>query len=231
MVERVLSMHEALGSIPSFSMFFFFFRLEWERLLPNKEKNNNWCYSLVVRIIGCGPIDPGSNPGSVTFFFFWQTSEGKKKGVIRESNPRPLAPKARIIPLDQSPKYWSPARYSRFVWMKDGKNKKQVRRPGIEPGSNAWKASILTIVLPTLVRLHFYSECQNCCCENSQNEKRISPAGIWTRVSRVRAEYPNQLDYRRWDVMWTRQNASRQDATHAGFVEPRTAVSTVVRMV
>ena len=25
-----------------------------------------------------------------------------------------------------------------------------VRRPGIEPGSNAWKASILTIVLPTL---------------------------------------------------------------------------------
>jgi hypothetical protein len=27
----------------------------------------------------------------------------QKKGVIRELNPRPLAPKARIIPLDQSP--------------------------------------------------------------------------------------------------------------------------------
>ena len=31
--------------------------------------------------------------------FFWQ-----KRGVMRESNSRPLAPKARIIPLDQSPK-------------------------------------------------------------------------------------------------------------------------------
>src|SRR6185437_2407088 len=27
----------------------------------------------------------------------------KKNGVMRESNSRPLAPKARIIPLDQSP--------------------------------------------------------------------------------------------------------------------------------
>ena len=30
----------------------------------------------------------------------------------------------------------------------------------------------------------------------TQNIK-ISPAGIWTRVLRVKAEYPNQLDYRR----------------------------------
>ena len=27
-----------------------------------------------------------------------------KKGAVRELNPRPLAPKARIIPLDQRPK-------------------------------------------------------------------------------------------------------------------------------
>lgn len=27
--------------------------------------------------------------------------EGKKKGLVRESNPGPLAPEARIIPLDQ----------------------------------------------------------------------------------------------------------------------------------
>ena len=33
----------------------------------------------------------------------------------------------------------------RFVW-----NKKSVRWPGIEPGSNAWKASMLTITPPTL---------------------------------------------------------------------------------
>ena len=28
-------------------------------------------------------------------------SEKKKKGPVRESNPGPLAPKARIMPLDQ----------------------------------------------------------------------------------------------------------------------------------
>ena len=44
-------------------------------------------------------------------------------GHFRESNPGPLAPKARIIPLDQSAK---------------------VRRPGLEPGSPAWKADMLT---------------------------------------------------------------------------------------
>ena len=27
----------------------------------------------------------------------------RKKGAVRELNPRPLAPKARIIPLDQRP--------------------------------------------------------------------------------------------------------------------------------
>ena len=29
-------------------------------------------------------------------------------------------------------------------------------------------------------------------------KKPISVAGTWTRVSRVRAEYPNQLDYNGW---------------------------------
>ena len=41
-----------------------------------------------------------------------------------ESNPGPLAPKARIIPLDQSAK--------------------KVHRPGLEPGTPAWKADMLT---------------------------------------------------------------------------------------
>ena len=34
--------------------------------------------------------------------FLW--SLGSPKGELRESNPRPLAPKARIMPLDQTPK-------------------------------------------------------------------------------------------------------------------------------
>ena len=31
--------------------------------------------------------------------------QNKNKGVLRESNSRPLAPEARIIPLDQTPLY------------------------------------------------------------------------------------------------------------------------------
>ena len=46
-----------------------------------------------------------------------------------ESNPGPLAPKARIIPLDQSAR---------------------VRRPGLEPGTPAWKADMLTPTPTTL---------------------------------------------------------------------------------
>ena len=33
------------------------------------------------------------------------------------------------------------------------KRNKSVRWPGIEPGSNAWKASMLTITPPTLVAI------------------------------------------------------------------------------
>ena len=52
------------------------------------------------------------------------------KGHFRESNPGPLAPKARIIPLDQSAK--------------------NVHRPGLEPGTPAWKADMLTPTPTTL---------------------------------------------------------------------------------
>ena len=47
----------------------------------------------------------------------------KGNGHFRESNPGPLPPKGRIIPLDQSAK---------------------MRRPGLEPGTPAWKADMLT---------------------------------------------------------------------------------------
>ena len=46
------------------------------------------------------------------------------KGLTRESNSEPLAPKARIIPLDQRAK---------------------VPRPGIEPEAIAWKATMLPL--------------------------------------------------------------------------------------
>ena len=32
----------------------------------------------------------------------------------------------------------------------NGSNRKKLRRPGIEPGSTAWKAAMLTIIPPTL---------------------------------------------------------------------------------
>ena len=43
------------------------------------------------------------NETVMIFFFFSQKTEKKIKGAVRELNPRPLAPEARIIPLDQRP--------------------------------------------------------------------------------------------------------------------------------
>ena len=58
---------------------------------------------LVVMIVACQVMDPGSIPGERRIFFENFFLSQRKKGVMRESNSRPLAPKARIIPLDQSP--------------------------------------------------------------------------------------------------------------------------------
>jgi hypothetical protein len=52
------------------------------------------------------------------------------KGHLRESNPGPLPPKGRIIPLDQGAS--------------------NMRRPGLEPGTPAWKADMLTPTPTTL---------------------------------------------------------------------------------
>ena len=59
---------------------------------------------LVVRTLRCGRSNPGSNPGhgilKQFFFLLFFTTGGKKSGLNRDLNPGPLAPKARIIPLD-----------------------------------------------------------------------------------------------------------------------------------
>ena len=66
---------------------------------------------LVVRTLRCGRSNPGSNPGhgilkQFFFFFFFLPQEEKKSGLNRDLNPGPLAPKARIIPLD----HWASCR-------------------------------------------------------------------------------------------------------------------------
>ena len=43
------------------------------------------------------------NQTLIIFFFLIGTESMEKKGAVRELNPRPLAPEARIIPLDQRP--------------------------------------------------------------------------------------------------------------------------------
>ena len=70
--------------------------------------------SIVVSTLRCGRNNPGSNPGHGTFFetiLDWsQSFFDKNGGLVRDLNPGPLAPKARIIPLDQraSAKVWAP---------------------------------------------------------------------------------------------------------------------------
>ena len=60
---------------------------------------------LVVRTLRCGRSNPGSNPGHgmQKQFFPHPVSNvfgAKRRGLNRDLNPGPLAPKARIIPLD-----------------------------------------------------------------------------------------------------------------------------------
>ena len=59
---------------------------------------------LVVRTLRCGRSNPGSNPGhgmqKQLFSDQYTCPGGKKIGLNRDLNPGPLAPKARIIPLD-----------------------------------------------------------------------------------------------------------------------------------
>ena len=58
---------------------------------------------LVVRTLRCGRSNPGSNPGhgmQKQIFLFLSIERRKKFGLNRDLNPGPLAPKARIIPLD-----------------------------------------------------------------------------------------------------------------------------------
>ena len=62
---------------------------------------------LVVRTLRCGRSNPGSNPGhgmQKQFFLLLtiktMVKETKNSGLNRDLNPGPLAPKARIIPLD-----------------------------------------------------------------------------------------------------------------------------------
>ena len=111
---RVQEVASSILASPPFFFFFFFFFLflflcfffvvgythlpvlcrcvrvaQWIARLPPKEKA------------------AGSNPASG---IFWEEKKKQKKkgtrGVMRESNSRPLAPEARIIPLDQSPWHW-----------------------------------------------------------------------------------------------------------------------------
>ena len=72
-----------------------------------------------------------TGPGRVAFFLSSapkRTLRTKGKGVMRESNSRPPAPEAGIIPLDQSPDSASRA----WTWRSDQKGK---GRAGVEPAT------------------------------------------------------------------------------------------------
>ena len=71
--------------------------------------SSQWPYGAMVSTRDFESRNLGSNPSRAYRIFFHVIflitidRQNTKWGVIRESNPGPLAPKARIIPLDQSP--------------------------------------------------------------------------------------------------------------------------------
>ena len=90
---------------------------------------------LVVRTLRCGRSNPGSNPGHgifVSYFFLKiQIQPGLLEIILNGGNF--------------------------FQMIQSNKN---MRRPGIEPGSTAWKAAMLTIIPPTPhIALGFYLDC------------------------------------------------------------------------
>ena len=96
----------------------------WEggTCVPSKpESEQQLRYGLVVRIPGSHPGGPGSIPGNGKLF----------EKVF--SWKALLSLYAQKLPEDSSER-----------------TRKILRRPGIEPGSTAWKAAMLTIIPPTL---------------------------------------------------------------------------------
>ena len=123
---------------------------------------------LVVRTLRCGRSNPGSNPGhgififiylyfiSIYLFFFSLTEEFNKKLSMCGSINTTGALRNHLVHREKIPNQgnWLSQRASSSLprplawgW---GKKWKQMRRPGIEPGSTAWKAAMLTIIPPTL---------------------------------------------------------------------------------
>ena len=66
----------------------------WKNADQSMVKNPSSRDRLVVRTLRCGRRNPGSNPGHGIFCL------AKNMGSTGILNPGPLAPKARIIPLD-----------------------------------------------------------------------------------------------------------------------------------
>ena len=68
----------------------------------------SWGYSSVVEHSTADREVPGSNPGApwVLALLLLATQSNKTEGLSRDLNPGPLAPKARIIPLDHWALIW-----------------------------------------------------------------------------------------------------------------------------
>ena len=61
-------------------------------------EGTNYIHNIIMQQIICPAINELQNFS----ILIKQISKNQKEGHFRESNPGPLAPKARIIPLDQS---------------------------------------------------------------------------------------------------------------------------------
>ena len=104
-------------------------------------------YGLVVRIPGSHPGGPGSIPGNGKLLDAICIICSKKLTTRMGFEPTRAEPIGLAVQrLNHS------ATSSYLLWMVfiNGLKKKKLRRPGIEPGSTAWKAAMLTIIPPTL---------------------------------------------------------------------------------
>ena len=135
----------------------------------------------------------GGTCACVCVWICWPEQK-KKEGAVRELNPRPLAPEARIIPLDQRPC----ATYRRGCYQLSVNGKKKVV-PGCEPVSgppwpNGQGAPLLRVRLwvrvPLGVKFCFYLSCVQAGRQTAfpkKKKKKFTPCGIQTHNLQIRS--------------------------------------------
>ena len=148
MVERVLCMHEAQGSIPCSSNFFFFFCF---LLASISKKGTTFAYTRHRDHPDLFPFlfSRGAPPFFLVVLPFCKLSYHLQVRHDRSSSSLVVMTSALHA---EGREFNPPLEYTSFF--SKTKRNTHMRRPGVEPGAKAWEASMLPIHHRRVLRIH-----------------------------------------------------------------------------